>query len=172
MDDSPTWQSSDERIISYYSQGFPSVFPKILRADGNPSVEHVRFWAAIRARAAELYRVKAKTLSPGQDFAITELVHCKSRNELGVQGAISECLKMHWEPTMRLAAARVIVVLGDVARRALALDGTATVQCRDWFGRPRLTAWLPHPNARKKRKFGDYYTTEQLESLHVALQMR
>lgn len=168
-DDSPTWSSSDAHILSYYQQGFPSVFPKILRADGTSSPGYVRFWAAIRARAAELYRVEASTLKPGQDFAITEVVHCKSRNELGVQAAISECVKMHWESTMRVAGARVVVVLGDVARRALLLESASMPQRCDWFGRSRYVAWLPHPNARKKRKFSDCYTAEQLESLHEAL---
>jgi hypothetical protein len=43
------------------------------------------FWLATRARAAELL---GRNPTPGVDYALTEVVHCKSVEQLGIaQGA-------------------------------------------------------------------------------------
>jgi hypothetical protein len=49
-----------------------------LRLDG--SRRPVRFWIEVRQRAIELLE---RDVQPGSDYALTEVVHCKSRNEEG-----------------------------------------------------------------------------------------
>src|SRR5258708_28952120 len=56
--------------------------------DGSWSKDWVRFWASARGRAREILRRK---IEPGIDFALTEVVHCKSRKERGVAEARDEC---------------------------------------------------------------------------------
>src|SRR5258708_7062718 len=51
-----------------------------LRHDG--SRVPVRFWIEVRQRAKELFE---REVIGGRDYALTEVVHCKSRGEAGVQ---------------------------------------------------------------------------------------
>ena len=51
----------------------------------------VPFWREVRGRAAELYQ--RKNAKPGLDYALTEVLHCKSRNNEGVASAVDECAK-------------------------------------------------------------------------------
>ena len=58
-----------------------------LQKDGSFSRNWVRCWAAARSRAAELLEKERALNTRGLDFALTEAVHCKSRNEVGVKEA-------------------------------------------------------------------------------------
>lgn len=119
-DDSPRARVSDDVLLDYFSRGFPRTFPKI--AVGNGRLKTVRFWAAIYRRAAELWCCDVEDVRPGIDFAITEVVHCKSRGEAGVRAVLSTCKDMHWSQVIRASKARVIVVIGLTARNALGLE--------------------------------------------------
>ena len=48
----------------------------------------------------------------GRDYAMTEIVHCKSRNEFGVVAALQESTSLHFDRTMGVAAASVIIAVG------------------------------------------------------------
>src|SRR5258707_4371925 len=76
-----------------------------------------RFWFAARARASELL---ARPAVAGTDFALTEVVHCKSPAEVGVAEAYETCVQTWLRPVLRAAAARVIVLFGAHAKRAFA----------------------------------------------------
>lgn len=52
--------------------------------DGTHAPGWVRFWAAVRARASELL---GRSAIAGFDYAISEIVHCKSDSEVGVSAA-------------------------------------------------------------------------------------
>lgn len=89
-----------------------------LTARGRPLMDDhsygsaVKFWSAVRQRSVELYQ---RRVVPGSDCALTEVVHCKSANEsYGVRDASPECSGFYFRPTIEHAA-RVIVVLGDIA---------------------------------------------------------
>jgi len=105
----------------------------------------VRYWCSIRARAKELM----PTAVPGQDYAITELVHCKSRKEIGVSEAADECFRKHFENVMAVAKARVIVALGTFARKRFlgAESPPLTPIERQYGGRLRSIIFLPHPSS-------------------------
>jgi hypothetical protein len=71
----------------------------------------------------------------------------------------------------RLSGAEVVIVLGDLAATALDIPRRTAVVERDWHGRRRLIAWLPHPNARKDRTFRTYPPGD-LELLRAKLKPR
>ena len=131
----------------------------------------VRFWASVRQRAGEILRRNAV---PGKDFALTELVHCKSRREQGVQEALATCSEQWLPPVMECAAATVVILLGRHARNACAqlwqLDGRRAVHFGvPIAGRRRAVVILPHPNAFQKKTIAANATAEELERLRCLL---
>lgn len=126
-----------------------------------------RFWAAARARASELLDRQA---APGRDFALTEVVHCKSRAEHGVKKALATCAGTWLRPTIRVAAAPVIVLLGTRAQRtfcdAFAIPAHAPVTGPlSIEGAERIVVQLPHPNARSQRRNCYPLTSGQLDQV-------
>jgi uracil-DNA glycosylase len=118
---------------------------KTTKPDG--SVGHkVHYWSAIRARAHELL----PDAVPGTDYAITELVHCKSKGEIGVARALDECRSRHFERVFSVAAARVVIALGSFASKCL-LEESGSIPPdpveQVLGGAPRLLLFLPHPSS-------------------------
>ncbi len=166
-DDSLRGSASDGAIVSYYERSsFPSCFPRNLRRNGEPSRRAVTFWSAIRARAAEVFARPRCTIQPGRDFALTEVVHCKSQHEHGVGRALGECISRHFESIATLAGAGTVVLLGHVVAMALGLPAQPKIRRELWYGRQRTLVWLPHPNARTKRTFAGLYA-DDLASLRA-----
>jgi len=90
----PRWSAPDDLIDEFFTQRFGGgrkVWIKQgrygLRQDGTYG-RAVAFWSAIRQRAIELLE---RPVRPGHDDALTEVVHCKSKAEQGVRGALVEC---------------------------------------------------------------------------------
>ena len=57
---------------------------------------------------------------PGIDYALTEIVHCKSKHETGVREAEDFCANRYLKRVLSLSAAGILVVLGKAARQAMA----------------------------------------------------
>jgi hypothetical protein len=160
-DNAKDWPS--ERIVDFFENRFTSRAGwvknlGVLHHDGIYS-KPVRFWVSARARAAEILQKKNKQVAPGVDFALTEVVHCKSKGEIGVNEARDFCSKRYLKRILSVAAARVLVVYGRVAHdavRGLPQVGGATEQRLLGplvvHGRSRILVFLPHPNARKVTK--------------------
>lgn len=159
-DDSPWATDSDTNIENYYHRGFDlNVFPKI-EHPASGGLTSVAFWSAILNRASELFDVNKERLIPGKHFAITEIVHCKSRSEFGVKEALAKCKEAHLANVLGKSRALVICSLGAHARAAL--NG---MNLRTAAGAPILIN-LPHPNARKER------TVEKSVDEHLLQQVR
>jgi hypothetical protein len=85
---------------------------------------------------------------------MTEVVHCGSQHEIGVWAAAGECVPRYLDRVIRLSPAKVVVVVGAVARdivRSMVpeLSGDRKVIGPvDWSSRTRHALFLPHPNAR------------------------
>ena len=62
----------------------------------------VRYWAAVRRRAGELLGREAV---PGVDYAMSEVVHCKSARERGVGSALGECVPRYLEALVAASGA-------------------------------------------------------------------
>jgi uracil-DNA glycosylase len=123
----------------------------------------VRFWAGVKGRAQELFDMPVR---PGIDYALTEVVHCKTRSEVGVPEAKFVCANRYLVRVLACSAARVIVVLGVAA-----LPGVQRVFLEAGIGRvvfgplalaghERYVAYLPHPNAFESKTFARLYPGE------------
>jgi hypothetical protein len=111
----------------------------------------VAYWASIKLRAEELI----PNAVPGLDYAITELVHCKSKSEFGVPEAVDECVSRHFESAMSVAVAPIIVALGAFAWKQFLVAGVEPPKEpieREIGGRMRTLVFLAHPAAFKGPK--------------------
>jgi hypothetical protein len=151
-DDHARGDSDDETIWESHNLAFgggsrPYILDgiKTTMPDGTPG-HTVRYWCSIRARARELI----PDAVPGTDYAITEVVHCKSRHEIGVHEAADECFEKHFANVMSVAAARVIVALGAFAWKRF-LNGASSPPPepieQEYGGRKRTVVFLPHPSS-------------------------
>lgn len=143
-----------------------------LQRDGSYG-KATRFWVAVRKHASDLLEKDIRSVRPGLDYALTEVVHCKSLEEEGVRQAFKECAKRYLRRVLELSGARVIVVLGstirEVVRDELGITQDASMQGPMKIGDiERYLAFLPHPNAHGYRSF-ERCMPEQLPQLQVAL---
>lgn len=174
----PTANWSDASIVDFFENRFgggakPWVTDGLhpLTKKGTPRKEGVAFWAAVRRRAEELLERPAR---PGVDYTISEVVHCKSENEAGVQMALEVCTRKYLRRVISASRARVIVVLGRVAEWAvkerLGLPERDSIAGPVRVGhRGRHFAFLPHPNARGPRTFVTCLHAEDLDRLRAVL---
>jgi uracil-DNA glycosylase len=58
-------------------------------------------------------------ITPGIDYAITELFHCKSRHEKGVIQALTECTGLYLDKILSLSKAKVIICLGRLTSKII-----------------------------------------------------
>lgn len=149
---------------------------RVLRHDGThgPPSESVRFWAGCRSRATELLGRQAVE---GVDFAISEVVHCKSQRErvdakAATKLAARTCSDRYLRAVMGLSPARVIVSFGGIAdseiRRTFDLPAGRYAQSGD-----RHFIFLDHPAGRGAlKKAGSVLTTEQRKAVRDALNQR
>ncbi len=115
--------------------------------DGTLGRRPVAFWAATQARAAELM---GRHATPGIDYALTEVVHCKSQNEEGVKHAVNFCADRYLDRVISLSPARVLVIYGAPAKAAVVaslLKGLAQhpITPATVGGLSRLVVFLPAP---------------------------
>jgi len=171
---------ADQRIVDFFQNRFtPSSGwvkdGKVLRDDGY-SGRKVRFWSSARNRASEILQKERGAVVPGVDFALTEVVHCKSRGELGVDSALRFCPNRYLGKVLEMAAARVLIVYGRVARDAVCrmhevgrpvvnrLFGPVVLH-----GASRILVFLPHPSARRGKKT---FEPEELDAIHSHLESK
>lgn len=174
----PTSESTDEYLADYFINRFRGGSKdwirdgtKGLKDDG--SYENIKFWSGVKARARELLGSKVQ---PGIDYALTEVVHCKSKRELGVSEALDYCADKYLKKILDMSSARVVVALGVNSKKSLVntfdlkmderLIGPVTL-----MGRERLVVFLPHPNARKIRTFKKIFEQQQLDDIRKYLNL-
>lgn len=156
----PTWNWADTRVVDFFERRFGDG-KEAWVVDGNRALQvdgtyarPTRFWGAVRGRASE---VLARQAVPGVDYALTEVVHCKSREEKGVREAWQECIDCHLIPVLSISAARVLIVIGKFAHEALQhkfalVDKSELHGPVDIAGRGRMIVFLPHPASFSKSK--------------------
>jgi len=141
---------------------------RALLADGSHAKAN-HFWSSIRKRAVELFE---RAVVPGLDYALTEVVRCKSDAEYGVREAAGECAGRYLLPTFEASEATLIVTLGRVAeeylRKIVKFDGPLSSPTMIG-GRDRVVAVLPHPNAHEKRTFLNRFDERDLAELRRRL---
>jgi hypothetical protein len=149
----PTNSWSDKMIADFFINRFKDrgnkyswVYKsKVLNKDGTRD-DWQHYWAGMKGRAEELLDRKA---NPGIDYCLTEIVHCKSSNEAGVENAKSECYIKYLDAILNISGAYLIVVVGKYAKEILN-------EAQNKKGKPIV--YLPHPNSREPKKFNDVYS--------------
>jgi len=97
----------------------------------------------------------------GIDFALTEVVHCKSRQQEGVADALECCSERFLDRVLSISVAHVTIVYGEPAKRAVYRKyGSGMMK---WLlpeklaefhiaAKPRILIFLPAPNERGSEK--------------------
>lgn len=137
--------------------------------DGN-RIEAQKYWSWVRNRVAEI--IQHRPIRDGVDYALTEIVHCKSRNQVGVREAASTCARQHLNNVLSVAAARVVVAVGVIAQKqifGLTVPPAEPVEM-DLGGRMRTVVALAHPaSAETGKTFTGRYSAESLKQLIAAV---
>lgn len=127
-------------------------------------------WALRCAR-----EVLPQPVQPGVGYALSEVVHCGSPSEEGVRAALETCTSRYLERVLAASPARVVVLVGSVAKFAfsdhLHLDvSDHLLGPVEVGGRSRLLVFLRHPNSRGGVKsFKGQLTDSQLAQVKAAL---
>jgi hypothetical protein len=141
------------------------------RPDGT-KLKRVRYWIGARARAREL--IVHRPVVPGRDYALTEIVHCKSPDEYGAREAASTCADRHMERVLSASAARIIIAVGAFAWEWFLGekgDPPPSPIARYIGGRQRLLAFTPHfsPNRKGPQMLSKRYSGKDMRQLVSAL---
>jgi len=174
----PSWGDDIAGSVRYFTDRFDGGHGQIRDGIYSPLPEGgwsgaVYFWAAVRQRAFELI----PGATPGVDYALTEVVHCKSRSEFGVPEARHTCATKHLPNVLAAATeARVVAVIGVHSAREvsrlfdLSLDGNSRYAELDQDGRRRAFVYLDHPSSGgKQKRFAMALTHDQLDRVRMAL---
>ena len=143
---------------------------RTMTPDGTP-IKAVRYWSGALARAREL--IPDRPVMPGRDYALTEIVHCKSPHEIGIGEAAQTCADMHMENVMSVAAARVVIAVGAFAHRWFLGTGTPIPEAPiQWTrgGQTRLVAFTAHfsPSRGGPQMLSKRYPASVLDDLRRA----
>lgn len=173
----PRWSWSDDEMDDYFNHRFGGGHKEWI-VDGKKALlttgtysHSVKFWAAVRQRAIELL---GPGVRPGTDYALTEIVHCKSRSEIGVEQAQNKCVETYLKRVLELAEAKVVVVLGARAGQAIQNhfklpEKTLVSEEVTIRSRKTIFAFLPHPTAFKPKSFLKVLQAHELEKLRAFL---
>jgi uracil-DNA glycosylase len=114
----PNYQWDEYKIFEYFYKRFDKYIKdgtkNYLKKGGFSNA--VRFWASIKARVNEIYQMKNLKATPGIDYCLTEIVHCKSIMAEGVQNATNYCHK-YFRSIVELSPASIIIVVGKSAQK-------------------------------------------------------
>ena len=165
----PQWNWSDTVITDFFENRFEKWIRDgkyVRRADGSYR-RATAYWASVRLRAQEILGEEPR---PGIDYALTEIVHCKSKHEEGVAAASEICTSRYLSQVLTLSGARAIVALGKVAQstlvRTFGIPNRAQLYGPTRLGeRERMVCFLPHPNARMPRTFATVLKPHQMQTL-------
>lgn len=168
---------SDEWVEDYFTNRFHGGHKQWIQDDirslkSNGTWVKVSFWIAVRQRAKELFQ---REVVGGTDYTLTEVVHCKSLKQDGVNEALPVCVNLYLRRILAQSGAKVIVILGAQARDVVKHEFNIP-ENEKIFGPIRIgeyqryIAFLPHPNARGYRSFKKCLTNEGFQSLREYLQ--
>jgi hypothetical protein len=147
----PTREWSDAQLVEFFQDRFGRWVEggsRFLQKDGSYG-RPTRFNQTVKKYAEAIL---AREVIPGEDYALTEVVHCKTPNEYGVGSAKKRCAELYLRPLLQLSAAKCVVVLGSPAARVF--DDELKIERKnelvrgpvDVGARMRIIVYLPHTN--------------------------
>jgi hypothetical protein len=171
------WET--EEIVSCCDDAFepwrkPGIIDGIYLSDkfGKRGAKPIRYWLWARARARELLQ---RQPVPGLDYAMTEVVHCGTQHEDGVDNAFATCTDRYFERTVRASPSVVVICVGGWAKAGFKRAFNIDVPEHIWgpgdvAGLERLILAVPHPGSFGSRKgFEPYVGADGLKRLRAAL---
>jgi hypothetical protein len=87
------------------------------RGKGGKFDKPIETWQGIYLRAVEIL---GENCNPTENYALTEVVKCKSKGEEGVPEASSKCIDQWMQNIMEITPANLVVVIGASARNNFA----------------------------------------------------
>ena len=153
----PSHTASDDEIEDFFANHFGGGSKEwtregviYLRTDG--TAQKVRYWTGVRKRVVEL--LARADVTAGVDYALSEVVLCKSKEQQGVKEAVDECTSRYFMRLLSESGAKVIVSMGKVAERTIKQlyrvgDELKTFGPIKVGTLMRWFAFLPHPSAWK-----------------------
>jgi len=165
-EESPLWSWEDNLVEDYFVHRFAGGKKawsedgiRHLRSGGGygSRKEWVRHWAAVKRRCSELYP-KGYKIEPGTSYVISEVVHCKSKEEAHVKDALKPCTSNYLYDLVACSAARIVVCMGGYAKQAVCdvfdfNPKDARLYPKLINGIEKWFAFLPHTNFRGPRTF-------------------
>ena len=169
---------SNELIVDFFNNRFSedNIWTKerrVLLDDGESyETDSVNFWNGVHL---QVERAFGREVVMGEDYVMTEIVHCKSKKEKGVRICMKTCAKMWMEKIIQSSSSRVLILFGVIAR--------------DWFGSfigdslgsagvrfdvsigggHRTVVWLPHPSSGLKRILTEVLDNSDIEKIRRQL---
>lgn len=170
-------ESSEDEIFSSFDDAFdegraPGIRggTRLVGPDGSDRGS-VRYWVWARARAKEML---CRTPVPGDDYALTEAVHCGTQHEIGVAEAMVTCAPRYLTRMIEISAAKMVIFVGakakDAAKAHLGLElGSGSIGPVDILGKQRIALHVLHPNAFGKKTIAAQAGTEALGRIRTFL---
>lgn len=159
----PDQSWDDGKVVDFFKNRFQEEQTndrRIRLKSGNYSTK-VPFWNELRNRTAEVFECDPEAVILGRDFAITEVVHCKSPKNKGVEESLDHCSQKYLKKILEVSGAKLLVVLGKFAwmgiKPLLVQEGLPSdqifIKTSDFLGQERCLVFLPQPGSAQKRKF-------------------
>jgi hypothetical protein len=136
----------------------------------------VRYWSCIRNRASELL---GRPAVPGVDYALSEVVHCKSQSERGVGQALRTCAGKFLTRLLSCSAASVLVLVGRKAFdywNLIAIDsGLPIIPERDGSeaqtiaGLQRRAIFFAAPSGPEPKLFSHWISEARIKQIRTSL---
>jgi hypothetical protein len=205
---SPTfsWRENPDKILEYFVHRFDEEYgwtynlrAKKRLADGSEGLgNQVKYWVYIKGWMDFILRNNYQSFEMGRDYVITEIVHCKSQKEIGVNNkSISACTTKYLDKIIELFSKnacknnnKIIVSLGAKATSIInqrynlsldwhhALDKVHPRATTNYFedvyqnaGQTIKRLWIaiPHSNYRGKRSIEDCLHKEEMKVIWTYL---
>jgi hypothetical protein len=174
--EAPKWEWEDDELCDRFDAAFEvwtDEGTRPLMNDAGEAGPVAPFWRAVKEQAEAVLDQPAV---PGSDYALTEIVHCKSRDEVGVVSATRECLPRYLRRVLALSPAALIIVYGAKARNAVRSefdypDAGVLSRPLDIEGVTRCVVFLAHPNSRQS-KYPKRLPDAELEAAQLWLGQR
>ncbi|MEJ6467234.1 uracil-DNA glycosylase family protein [Fusobacterium ulcerans] len=171
----PTIKWKEEDRKDFYFNRFQSRWTKeekyIKLRDGKYDKNWVRFWSSVKSRAKEIWT--KGNISLGKDIALIEVVRCKSKEEKGVEKAISNCSRKFLDKTFSLSNSKVIICTGKRAETMIKefynLENKPYLENIIIGKRKRDLLFIPHPNARGQKKLSFLFLDSEIEKIKSKL---
>jgi hypothetical protein len=87
------------------------------RGKGNSFHKPIETWQGVYERAKEIL---GEVCDPTENYALTEVVKCKSKKEEGVKEASTTCIEKWMSKVMEVSPAKLVVIIGAPARNNFA----------------------------------------------------